>query len=115
MACQVKEIVVGANYNDIYMVMECVDHDLKDVLFKKMKVPFSQSEVCATPTPVSAPCAGSSPVRLATARAPVRPCRRRELCRVGVARRASPPAGENADAAAAVRNRASARQLGHPP
>ena len=60
MACQVKEIVVGANYNDIYMVMECVDHDLKDVLFKKMKVPFSQSEVCATPTPLSAPCAGSS-------------------------------------------------------
>ncbi|KAL8520117.1 hypothetical protein ACS0TY_010878 [Phlomoides rotata] len=40
----VKEVVVGNDLDNIYMVMEYMEHDLK-VLMETMKQPFSQSEV----------------------------------------------------------------------
>ncbi|GLJ14737.1 hypothetical protein SUGI_0238840 [Cryptomeria japonica] len=40
----VKEVVVGDNVDDIYMVMEYMEHDLKDFI-GMMKQPFSTSEV----------------------------------------------------------------------
>ncbi|XP_068655686.1 cyclin-dependent kinase G-2-like isoform X2 [Aristolochia californica] len=40
----VKEVVVGSDLNQIFMVMEYMEHDLKG-LMETMKQPFSQSEV----------------------------------------------------------------------
>ncbi|KAB8087827.1 hypothetical protein EE612_012250 [Oryza sativa] len=41
---EVKEVVVGSNDRDIFMVMEYMEHDLKGVM-ETMKQPYSQSEV----------------------------------------------------------------------
>jgi cell division cycle 2-like protein len=40
----VKEVVVGSSLDSIFMVMEYMEHDLKE-LMEAMKQPFSQSEV----------------------------------------------------------------------
>ncbi len=41
---QVSEVVVGRSLSEIYMVMEYVEHDLKQ-LSESMKQPFSIAEV----------------------------------------------------------------------
>ena len=43
---QVSEVVVGRSLSEIYMVMEYVEHDLKQ-LSESMKQPFSTAEVRA--------------------------------------------------------------------
>lgn len=41
---QLKEVVVGVSYTDIYMVMEFMEHDVHKLMASKQD-PFSQSEV----------------------------------------------------------------------
>ena len=41
---RVKEMVVGSSQDKVYMVMECLDHELK-ALLDTMEQPFDQAEI----------------------------------------------------------------------